>query len=374
MLGLTVSHSVDDLLARALTRVQLSQEQHDRAVARYTKIGEWLADSGGAISKLAPEVFPQGSIRLGTAVKPRDGNEFDIDLVCRLSITSDQATPSAIYDLVYNRLSQHDDFNSRMARKPTCIRLSYADDFHLDIVPACPINGRDLLAIPVAAGEVDGRVALRWKDTNPVGYVTWFERREHQVLKALLERAVQPPPSFRRYKEASPLCCMVQMVKYRRNTYYGTNPAPSSILLTTMLANAYTGEPFSIASMIAVTGRVLEGIKNAARNWTVLNPSLLTEDLAAPLDQGARDRLKDFLASFINEITDLGKRIGLNRIEEGLATLLGQQPAQSAIRVISSDVGARRASGTLTSAGIGGLAAMAPALSHTPHTFFGDHD
>ena len=63
--------------------LDLTESQFEDAKEKYEAVGKWL-DSGDSIKYYGPRIIPQGSISLGTAVRPIGRNEFDIDLVCKL--------------------------------------------------------------------------------------------------------------------------------------------------------------------------------------------------------------------------------------------------------------------------------------------------
>ncbi len=66
-----------------------------------------------------------------------------------------------------------------MERLPRCIRLNYAGDFHLDIVPAVPdfeVGGTYIFVPDLDANlAIDAPQNDRWKPSNPKGYQIWFE-------------------------------------------------------------------------------------------------------------------------------------------------------------------------------------------------------
>src|SRR5436190_295449 len=76
--------SLDDLLHRLCIGLQLSPTDYKLAVEHYQAIGRYLQAEGSPIAKYDPDIYPQGSLRIGTTVKPRGRQEFDLDLVCEL--------------------------------------------------------------------------------------------------------------------------------------------------------------------------------------------------------------------------------------------------------------------------------------------------
>jgi len=77
---------LDDLLERICSKLQITPAQHQIAQDRYETIGSWLAAEESLLARFGPVIYPQGSLRIGTTVRPRTGEEFDLDLVCEVQL------------------------------------------------------------------------------------------------------------------------------------------------------------------------------------------------------------------------------------------------------------------------------------------------
>jgi hypothetical protein len=81
MLTMNPVLELGDLLGASIADFDIPLDVYMRAVARYDALSDWLSnrwpdDSAGG------GIYPQGSIRLGTMVRPiAEGAEYDIDLV-----------------------------------------------------------------------------------------------------------------------------------------------------------------------------------------------------------------------------------------------------------------------------------------------------
>jgi hypothetical protein len=76
----TLSGMLSDLINGAVEVLDISPDLHETAVERYEEVGAWLAENGGT----GWEIYPQGSFRLGTVVRPaRITGEYDIEGSCR---------------------------------------------------------------------------------------------------------------------------------------------------------------------------------------------------------------------------------------------------------------------------------------------------
>src|SRR4051794_13220136 len=83
---------LDQLVSRSIADFDIPLAVYERAVARYDALGNWLSSHWGN-DPADGVIYPQGSMRLGTMVRPvTDGAEYDVDLVCRRDITKESTT------------------------------------------------------------------------------------------------------------------------------------------------------------------------------------------------------------------------------------------------------------------------------------------
>lgn len=74
-----------DILQKIVDSIEIPSSHYKDATDRYRSLGEWLHRKESTIANDGPEVYPQGSFRLGTVIPPlnSDGG-YDLDLVCEL--------------------------------------------------------------------------------------------------------------------------------------------------------------------------------------------------------------------------------------------------------------------------------------------------
>ena len=130
---------LDDLLEEICLVLQLTPALYENARTKYEAIAAWLTAPGSKLLPYAPLIFPQGSFRIQTTVRPWRYDEYDLDLVCQLAIPLGlQVDPMWVYGLVEERLAANETYRTRLERYKRCLRIVYAGDFHLDITPARP--------------------------------------------------------------------------------------------------------------------------------------------------------------------------------------------------------------------------------------------
>ena len=173
---------LDALLEEVCNALQLTQTQYQQAVTHYRAVGEWLKEDP-ILSGLASRIFPQGSMQLQTTVRPWRYIEYDLDLVYLIEVVNG-TTPRALYGKVQRRLMEHQVYRERLNSLPRCLRLTYAGDFHLDVVPACPdpmMGGTYMTrgaSAPIPKGTPNGsKSSARNKENRMLPFARWFRYR-----------------------------------------------------------------------------------------------------------------------------------------------------------------------------------------------------
>lgn len=291
--------------------LELPDSAYDIARKRYEDLGDWFDREESVVADNNPHIFPQGSFRLGTAIRPLDETEeYDLDLACKLrdGIRKDSHTQEYLKKVIGQELEVYRSargIKQQLEPKHRCWRLEYQDDlsFHMDIVPCIPADeirrksiresmrksGLDEFvagsASQTTVSITDDRhegfknISNNWYISNPEGYAKWFEYRMNpKQTRILLEKAqVDDVPLFRK---KTPLQRVIQLLKRHRDNWSKDNPdsKPISIIITTLAARAYNGE----TDIVAALGNVLEkmGSLVSPTKPRVPNPVNPNEDFA----------------------------------------------------------------------------------------------
>ena len=243
--------------------LDLTHTQYKLATLRYKDMGEWLANGKYCLGNKGKEqylkngyIYPQGSIRLETAVKPLGQNEFDIDLVFFTpNISSDTISPEFLKKLIGDRLKEHTYYRNMLKETNRGWSINYPDEFHLDITPSLekqdePYNTSELVA--------DSKLK-NYMTANPQGYSKWFDysalqipicqqtrelfqsellfKQECHVIKdsaiAIEDLPEQEPTKLL-------LKSIVQIFKRHRDIMFeGKDNAPISVIITTLTTKSY---------------------------------------------------------------------------------------------------------------------------------------
>jgi hypothetical protein len=77
------------------------------AESHYHSICDWLGHEESELYQFAPDLYPQGSVALGTTVKPQTGDEYDVELVCELNVDYRSVPkPVLLLDVIEKRTRQ----------------------------------------------------------------------------------------------------------------------------------------------------------------------------------------------------------------------------------------------------------------------------
>jgi hypothetical protein len=265
---------LDLAFERLCVQVQMTPAQFDDAQARYGAVAEWLGAPASVIGLFNPTIYPQGSLRIGTTVRPLLNVEFDLDLVVELALPG-RPDPVALYKLLWHRLGEHDDYKRMREPKNRCSRLNYADRFHLDLLVAVPDPERGGTAI-----LVPDREKKKLKPSDPKGYAEWFETESMMHIKVAMDTlgielraTVEPLEQPEAVERKAALKRTVQLLKVARNVAFAKRPeiAPASVVITTLAAQMYRGEPLCADAMRSIVEQLSVRLQSSAPQ-PVLNP------------------------------------------------------------------------------------------------------
>jgi len=400
---------LDDLLIEVSRQLDIPKSKYDQAVERYHTISEFLHNCP-KLGQLKPKIYVQGSMALGTMVTPPDGEEYDVDLTAIFDFEPKSSSDSR--QIVYDRFESSDRYADKIDdSKRRCIRLRYANEFHIDVIAAKPaprqarLHGEHSIRIP------DSDLS-DWISTNPRGYTMWFLSRakEHkltggmskvaasreEIIKEASELArasTEPAPNQTPPENKLPLQILIQILKKHRDVFCkGKEHAPISILITTLAARAITPEPSIIETLRRLPKDMKRLIEADSSDgvWRVLNPTNEKENFAdkwnekdTPETREKAEAKKNMFFDWIHDldqslevfVQSLGK--GMKVFEESLVKIAGIRAASSVLGKLNSAIGSARSAGVLEVTGAtAGLSLASRASSSAtkvrPTNFYGD--
>jgi hypothetical protein len=403
------------LLEQVARSLDIPDHVHEEAVRKYDELGHWLEEKDKEQGRREPSIYPQGSFRLGTVVRPiSEDADYDIDLVYERDLRKSSTTQQQLKDEAGEHLESFVEFLKESHREAPelesgrrCWTLQYPDQFHMDILPAIPNDDRREKGskIDATAIQITDKDLHEWQHSNPIGYGEWFKGRMLQqflekraqlaradlqakgvlLTEGMIKAAAEQVPE---YKVKTPLQRAVQILKRHRDVHFkdDCDNRPASIILTTLAAKSYQNEGNLVDALINLVRGMPEHIEyrmeNGKRVAWVPNPVNSDENFADRWkDKDHPDREKNFrawLQKVEQDMTTALKGGGIHKVVDLLGNTLGRSVVTKAASVIGLTLFQQSASGSLSmTKGTGSLVTEATSGSTTPvrrHTFYGDHD
>ena len=254
----------EEALQKAAEKLDISPTKYQQAMNRFSSLKEYLIASDYDGTTNAPDIYLQGSFKLGTEIRPfknsRDA-DYDIDMVCCLGHHKRQTAAST----VKTQVGQHLNSNPRYSRLldeegKRCWTLNYAEEdgigFHLDVLPSVEEEGYNAHhAIAATHKSEDNRYS--WITSNPRGFAEWFYERNgiiFQQIKATQKRSIYSSQRAIFNSEddvpdihvKTPLQRAIQILKRHRDVRFAQTEIedykPISMIITVLTAQCYNNE------------------------------------------------------------------------------------------------------------------------------------
>ena len=165
--------------------VNLDNSRYKNASDRLSTLRKFLKEnlSGFDNSEI------QGSYATETIIKPVDDNDgYDIDLM--VYIKDDGSGPKTVITTLEDCLSESSSYKDRLDVRKRCVKLEYAQEFSIDVVPCVERN---------SAKWVCNGADNTWEKTDGSGYKDWF-KKQNSKSNGHLKRVVRLLKYLRDYK------------------------------------------------------------------------------------------------------------------------------------------------------------------------------
>ena len=346
---------IDDYLEQLNKEIDIPDSYYEKASSSYSSFTSWIDREDSTLLEFEPEIFLQGSFKLGTVIKPIGENgSYDIDIVCKFNNLSKQSiTQKSLKELLGEEVQSYAK-NKSMVYEPKngkrCWTLNYHDEakFHLDILP-CVDDSKYFLeqlkileyatttsykekavAITDKESEVYGEISDEWQISNPQGYFLWFRERSNFLERRaiLAEKFQMNVEDLKEYKVKTLLQKTIQILKRHRDIMFQDTPEikPSSVIISTLAARAYNGGDdlrYVLKYVIENMGTYVEEVHGEYR---VLNPVNPLENFAHKWNKNyiLKNHFDNWLKSARKNLTQYNESIEIygddfqNRISEHL--------------------------------------------------------
>ena len=295
----------EDLLARIAQELQLDDSRLQRMETAYNAVFDLLKKDETFFGNLDIELYPHGSIRIGTPIKPINEEDYDLDMVLHIYDLYSKFTPAEIYNALVRVIESDAYYKSICEKKNRCVRLNYKSDFHIDILPGCMriLFDKEKIAIPE-------KYLKQWASSNPKGFSTWFLNIANSVQRSLLKNLsetlakgkIESEPLPDDLYNKTPLQRAVQLIKRYRDMYFQNKDyAVSSIVLTTLMAHFYNREDSIFDTIDNITLKIKNAYADAILSNTrfkVLNPVDQNEDFTDSWTTKEYEAFNSFIIDF----------------------------------------------------------------------------
>lgn len=345
-------------LEKAAEELDISPSKYKQAVSRYQAVGAWL--EGGEYDEQLYElcIYPQGSFRLGTVVRPyrnHKDQDYDIDLVCELRAHDRLEDAGEVKRLVGDRIKESERYRQMLEKEgKRCWTLNYAEQdgigFHIDLLPAVPdASGASETKISITSQTDNG---YEWCSSDPKGYSEWFKHRnqiayQREALRQKRAIALNFRDTYASIEDVpdvlvrTPLQRAIQILKRHRDVIFSEREdwkcAPISMIITTIAAHLYGNESdvySALRNMVARLDAHLPLLRGASPGipdkaviqrgsngyWYIGNPVNQEENFADRWHEDNNARAKAFfqwveaLKSDFIEAASLGENAFRNRM------------------------------------------------------------
>jgi hypothetical protein len=318
---------------------------YEDAVLKYEAVAAWLAADGSELKDYSPEIYPQGSFRLGTLVHPLAVYDYDIDLVCLLDRLKEQTTQKELKNIVGNRLKQSPELKGMVSPGCRCWLIDYPKEsgmpgFHMDVLPAIPNPERHPSGILLTDTEL-----FYWQKSNPKTYAEWFYSRMKTILlekrAAVAIEAKVNVEDVPEWQIKSPLQIAVQNLKRHRDVHFQKSPddRPASIILTTLAALVYRNQSTVYDALTEIARDMPKYIERRNDKWWIANPVEAEENFADRWNQHP-ERYANFTLWLRKAQKDLSNFALTQRLDEAIESL-GAPIGTDVMAKVAHDLGLR---------------------------------
>lgn len=355
-----ITPEAERYLEALAAELEVDPSRYESAERSYNSLGKWLHRENSTVLQYDPQVYVQGSFRLGTAIKPlNEGEEYDVDSVCEFkALTKSSMTQSQLKAQLGVEIKAYAVANNMI--KPVvpgrrCWTLRYADgaQFHMDIVPAVPnaagqkalLDSRGISNLWTSTAiaitdETDGNYYVLnddWPRSNPKGYGNWFRSKVVAVekKKRFTDAARAEVESIPTHRIRTPLQSAIMILKRHRDVMFADrkDQRPISVIITTLAAHAYGGELTIGKALVSILIGMDRFIKrDPYGNDLIENPTDPLENFADkwPKHPERRKAFHEWLETARQEFLEAARQSERRRITDSLARGVGRTLSEAA--------------------------------------------
>ncbi|MEV4689058.1 SMODS domain-containing nucleotidyltransferase [Microbacterium sp. LWH3-1.2] len=190
-----------------VNKVNLGDGRIKQLDERVTAITNFVQAGDDAFATNFIDILPQGSYAHRTIINPvRANDEFDADLLLEMDEVDEWEAEDYVQEL-YTVFRGSSTYRDMVSRHDRCIRIDYANEFHIDLVPYMERR---------SAHYISNRAENQFELTNPEGYNKWLDEQNRLASGRLVN--------------------VIRLVKYLRD--FKDTFSCKSVILSILLGNS----------------------------------------------------------------------------------------------------------------------------------------
>jgi len=263
----------EEALRKAAQQLDISPSKYKQAMERFESMESYLLSGEYEGATAEPEIYLQGSFKLGTEIRPYKGSkdaDYDIDLVCRLEHKKESTTPQSVKTQVGDHLKANGTYLKMLDDEgKRCWTLNYAEQddvgFHMDILPSVVESWSTFKecywhhSAIAATNKCSDSGSYTWTTSNPKDFAAWFYGKNKIAFEEV--KQAQKQTLFENYRQdglftdrdtvpdihvKTPLQRAIQILKRHRDIRFckqqNEKCKPISMVITVLAAQIYSNE------------------------------------------------------------------------------------------------------------------------------------
>lgn len=217
----------DEFKAFLNDHVNLNQTRWDNLLSRVSTLNDFVNDDPSVGDHVTDDVIPQGSYARRTIIRPFDGKDYDADVLVPMEEV-DGWEPDDYVPALYRAFEASARYRGKSTMKKRCLRVQYADAFHVDLVPFVERGG---------LWYITHRTENRWIMQDPTALTAWFEE-QNRATGGNLVKAVRLAKYLREHSSAEiPSVVLTALLTGRVNLLGSSDYNSVAATLTTLLSD-----------------------------------------------------------------------------------------------------------------------------------------
>jgi hypothetical protein len=173
-----------------INKVNLSDARIAQLDRRVTAVGNYLSGGDNVIANNYLELIPQGSYAHRTIINPvQASDEFDADVLLSMKEVDGWDAEDYVQEL-YTVLRASSTYRDMVSRHDRCVKVDYANEFHIDVVPYLERHDEQFIT---------NRVTNTYELTNPEGFNEWLDEK-NRIAGGRLVKVIRLLKFIRDYK------------------------------------------------------------------------------------------------------------------------------------------------------------------------------